>query len=83
MQLAAFQALCLGLAASAVGLGVGYLLSRWVFHQSTGYLSEAFALAGGTVVAAPTVILVGRRRGARHLSGLERAAARSALRASP
>ena len=30
-QLVLFQALCLGVAASAVGLGVGYLLARWVF----------------------------------------------------
>lgn len=57
VQLAAFQAVCLGLAASVVGIGVGYLLSRWVFHQSTGYLAEAFALSGGTVVAAGTVAL--------------------------
>jgi len=57
VQLAAFQALCLGLAASAVGVGVGYVLSRWVFHQSTDYLAEAFALSGGTVVAAGTVAL--------------------------
>jgi putative ABC transport system permease protein len=55
VQLAAFQALCLGLAASVVGVVVGYVLSRWVFHQSTGYLSEAFALSGGTVVGAGTI----------------------------
>lgn len=57
VQLAAFQALCLGVAASAVGLGVGYALSRWVFHESTGYLSEAFTLSGGTVVTAQSVVL--------------------------
>ncbi len=57
VQLAAFQALCLGLAASAVGIGVGYVLSRWVFRQSTGYLAEAFPLSGGTVVPAATVAL--------------------------
>jgi putative ABC transport system permease protein len=57
VQLAAFQAVCLGLAASAVGVGVGYLLSRWVFHQSTGYLAEAFAIGGGTVIPAGTVAL--------------------------
>ena len=57
VQLALFQALCLGLAASAVGLAVGYALSRWVFHESTGYLAEAFTLSGGTVVGAGSVAL--------------------------
>ncbi|HTC71812.1 MAG TPA: ABC transporter permease [Solirubrobacteraceae bacterium] len=59
VQLSVFQALCLGLAASAVGIAVGYVLSRWVFHESTGYLAEAFALSGGTVVPAGTVLLAG------------------------
>jgi putative ABC transport system permease protein len=59
IQLSVFQALCLGVAASAVGIAVGYVLSRWVFHQSTGYLAEAFALSGGTVVPAGTVLLAG------------------------
>jgi putative ABC transport system permease protein len=56
VQLVSFQALCLGVTASAVGVGVGYLLSRWVFHESTGYLTEAFALSGGTVVPTRTVL---------------------------
>jgi putative ABC transport system permease protein len=59
VQLVMFQALCLGLAASSVGLATGYALSRWVFHQSTGYLAEAFTLAGGTVVEARSVLLAG------------------------
>jgi putative ABC transport system permease protein len=50
LQLHLFQALCLGVAATTVGLGAGYLLSLWGLHQSTGYLAEAFALDGGTVV---------------------------------
>jgi putative ABC transport system permease protein len=57
VQLALFQALCLGLAASGVGLAAGYALSRWVFHESTGYLTEAFTLSGGTVVQAGSVAL--------------------------
>jgi putative ABC transport system permease protein len=57
VQLTLFQALCLGLAATAAGLGVGYLLSRWAFAQSTGYLAEAFAVSGGTVVPTRTVAL--------------------------
>jgi len=58
VQLALFQAMCLGVAATAVGLAGGYALSRWVFHASTGYLAEAFALSGGTVVPAGTMLLV-------------------------
>jgi putative ABC transport system permease protein len=57
VQLAMFQALCLGVAASGVGLAAGYALSRWVFHQSTGYLAEAFTLAGGTVVETRSVLV--------------------------
>jgi putative ABC transport system permease protein len=57
VQLAIFQALCLGVLASGVGVGVGYVLARWVFHQSTGYLAAAFALSGGTVVSTPIVVL--------------------------
>jgi putative ABC transport system permease protein len=57
VQLTLFQALCLGVAASGVGLVAGYALSRWVFHESTGYLAEAFTLSGGTVVAAGSVAL--------------------------
>lgn len=59
VQLALFQALCLGIAASALGVGVGYVLSRSVFHQSTGYLAQAFVLAGGTVVPLGTVLVAG------------------------
>lgn len=59
VQLVGFQALCLGVGASAVALALGYALSRWVFHQSAGYLAQAFILSGGTVVAAKTVLLAG------------------------
>jgi putative ABC transport system permease protein len=59
VQLVGFQAICLGVAASILGLAVGYALSRWVFHQSTGYLAQAFTLSGGTVVSGSTVLLAG------------------------
>ena len=36
------------------GSAVGYLLSRWVFHQSTGYLAEAFALERRRRSSSPT-----------------------------
>ncbi|HEX4188953.1 MAG TPA: FtsX-like permease family protein [Solirubrobacteraceae bacterium] len=56
VQLQGFQALCLGVGASVVGVGIGYVLSRWVFHQSTGYLQEAFTLSGATVLSAGSVL---------------------------
>ncbi|HXP29361.1 MAG TPA: ABC transporter permease, partial [Solirubrobacteraceae bacterium] len=59
IQLTSFQALCLGLVSSIVGLLAGYVLSRWVFHQSTGYLAEAFTLSGGTVFSVGSVLAAG------------------------
>jgi len=50
VQIVAFQALCLGLLASLIGLAGGYALSRGVFHQSSSYLAEAFTLGTNTVV---------------------------------
>jgi putative ABC transport system permease protein len=52
-----FQALCLGLLASLLGLLAGYALALGVFHQSSGYLAQAFTLGGGTVVTAQAVLL--------------------------
>jgi putative ABC transport system permease protein len=57
VQMVLFQALCLGLLASLVGLLLGYVLSVDVFHQSTGYLAEAFTLGSGTVVGARPILL--------------------------
>ncbi len=59
IQIAVFQALCLGLAATTVGLAAGYALSVWVFHQPTGYLAEAFTLSSGTVVGVGPLLLAG------------------------
>jgi putative ABC transport system permease protein len=59
VQIVAFQALCLGVLASAVGIAGGYALSVWAFHQPTGYLAEAFTLSSGTVVGAAPVLLAG------------------------
>jgi putative ABC transport system permease protein len=50
VQMFAFQALCLGLAASVLGLMAGYALSLGVFHQSSRYLAEAFTLGSHTMV---------------------------------
>ena len=57
VQIVAFQALCLGIAASAVGLIGGYALSLSVFHQSSGYLAEAFTLGTSTVVGATPLVV--------------------------
>ncbi|HUB36399.1 MAG TPA: ABC transporter permease [Solirubrobacteraceae bacterium] len=57
VQMVVFQALCLGLVASLVGLAGGYGLSVSVFHQSPGYLARAFALGTSTVVGPAPVAL--------------------------
>ena len=57
VEMVLFEALCLGVVASLVGLLTGYLLSAGVFHQSTGYLAQAFTLSGGTVVRGGAVAL--------------------------
>jgi putative ABC transport system permease protein len=59
VQIVLFQAVCLGVLASAVGLAAGYALSVWVFHQPTGYLAEAFTLSSATVVGAGPLLLAG------------------------
>jgi putative ABC transport system permease protein len=57
VQMVLFQALCLGLGASLVGLLAGYALAVGPFHQSTGYLAEAFVLGTSTVVGVGPVLL--------------------------
>ncbi len=52
VQMLLFQALCLGAAASLVGLLGGYVLSRSLLNQSSGYLEEAFTLGSRTLVTA-------------------------------
>jgi putative ABC transport system permease protein len=52
VQMVLFEALCLGLLASLVGLLTGYALARGAFHQSPGYLAHIFVLGGGTVIGA-------------------------------
>jgi putative ABC transport system permease protein len=59
IQITVFQALCLGIAATAVGLAVGYALSTGVFHQPTGYLAEAFTLSSSTVVGNTPLLIAG------------------------
>jgi putative ABC transport system permease protein len=57
VQMVLFQALCLGLAASLVGMLGGYALSMGIFHQSPGYLSRAFTLGSSTVVSTTPLVL--------------------------
>ncbi len=57
VQIVAFQALCLGIVASLVGLLAGYALSLGAFHQSSGYLAEAFTIGTNTVVGIRPLLL--------------------------
>jgi putative ABC transport system permease protein len=57
VEMLASQALALGIVASALGVLGGYLISRGVFGESTGYLAEAFTLGKGTIVSPRTVEL--------------------------
>ncbi|HEX4435877.1 MAG TPA: FtsX-like permease family protein [Solirubrobacteraceae bacterium] len=57
VQMVLFQALCLGLVASALGLLAGYGLAVGLFHQSTGYLSQVFTLGSSTVVGAEPMLI--------------------------
>src|ERR1035441_1228419 len=57
VQIVVFQALCLGITASLVGLLGGYALSLGVFHQSSGYLAEAFTLGTNTIVGTTPLLL--------------------------
>jgi putative ABC transport system permease protein len=56
-QMVVFQALCLGIGASLLGVLGGYALSRGVFHQSAGYLAQAFTLGTSTVVSSAPLAL--------------------------
>jgi putative ABC transport system permease protein len=56
-QMVVFQALCLGVAASLVGLLAGYALAVGPFHQSPTYLAEAFTLGTSTVIGVEPLVL--------------------------
>jgi putative ABC transport system permease protein len=56
VNLMLFQALCLGLVASAVGVLAGDLLASSVFHQTPGYLASAFMLGDQTVIGWQPVV---------------------------
>jgi putative ABC transport system permease protein len=56
VQMVLFQALCLGVAASLIGLLGGYELARGVFQTTPGYLSQAFTLGANTVIGTQPVV---------------------------
>jgi len=50
VKLLLFQAACLGVVASLVGLAAGDVLSRTIFHTNPSYLAAAFPLGTETVI---------------------------------
>ncbi len=56
IQMVLFQALCLGVLASLVGLVGGYALALGVFQANPGYLAQAFTLGGNTVIGARSIV---------------------------
>ncbi len=56
-QMVLFQGAALGLAASLVGIGAGYLLAIGALHPSSAYLARAFTLGGGTVIGLRPVLV--------------------------
>lgn len=57
VQMVLFQAFCLGVVSSAIGLLAGYALVLGIFQTSPGYLAQAFTLGGNTVIGAKPVVL--------------------------
>lgn len=57
LKLLLFQSFCLGLVASIVGVLIGILLSRGIFHETPGYLAAAFPLGTQTVIGWQPVVL--------------------------
>lgn len=60
VQMLFFQSLALGATACLLGLLGGYLLSLHLLNESPHYLTEAFTLGGGIVLAAqPMLVAIG------------------------
>ncbi len=57
IQLLSFDALILGVLASALGIGLGELLSVEVFHAQPGYLAFAFPVGAQRIVTWQTIAL--------------------------
>jgi putative ABC transport system permease protein len=59
VQMVLFQALCLGVIATAVGLLVGYGMSIDVFAQKPSYLTTGFTLGSSTAVGRTPLLVAG------------------------
>jgi putative ABC transport system permease protein len=57
VQLLLFQAVCLGVVASLIGLGIGWGLALAAFRQRPGYLAQAFVLGGNVVIGLGPALL--------------------------
>ncbi len=57
VQMLLFQALCLGVTASLIGIAIGDVLSREVFHEVPGYLAAAFPLGTQTIIGLGPLLL--------------------------
>jgi putative ABC transport system permease protein len=57
VKLLLFQAVCLGVMASLVGLLAGDFLSRTIFHATPSYLSAAFPLGTQTVIGIQPLLI--------------------------
>jgi putative ABC transport system permease protein len=59
VQMVVFQAVCLGVAATALALLVGYGLSVGVFAQTPTYLAQGFTLGASTSVGITPLLVAG------------------------
>jgi putative ABC transport system permease protein len=59
VQMVLFQALCLGVAATLLGLLGGYGLSIGVFSQTPGYLAKGFTLGNSTSIGTAPLLVAG------------------------
>ena len=59
VQMVLFQAVCLGVAATAFGLLVGYGLSVGIFAQTPTYLAQGFTLGASTSVGITPLLVAG------------------------
>jgi len=59
VQMVLFQAVCLGVTATALGLLVGYGLSVGVFAQTPSYLAKGFTLGTSTSVGTAPLLVAG------------------------
>ncbi|HUB36416.1 MAG TPA: FtsX-like permease family protein, partial [Solirubrobacteraceae bacterium] len=56
LTIVVFQAMVLGLAASCVGIAVGYLLALTLFNEVPSYLTTVFSVTGRQTIQAATVL---------------------------